>query len=55
VFFQDSVLLVQRLIELQKQDFELAVYPLDGHAFVHPDSWLDEYRRIFKLMENHLK
>lgn len=55
VFFQDSVLLVQRLIELQKQDFELAVYPLDGHSFVHPDSWLDEYRRIFKLMENHLK
>jgi dipeptidyl aminopeptidase/acylaminoacyl peptidase len=55
VFFQDSVLLVQRLIELQKQDFEMAVYPLDGHAFSHPESWLDEYRRIFKLMETHLK
>jgi dipeptidyl aminopeptidase/acylaminoacyl peptidase len=55
VFFQDSVLLVQRLIELQKEDFEMAVYPLDAHAFVHPESWLDEYRRIFKLMETHVK
>jgi dipeptidyl aminopeptidase/acylaminoacyl peptidase len=33
----------------------MAVFPLDGHAFVHPESWLDEYRRIFKLMETHLK
>jgi dipeptidyl aminopeptidase/acylaminoacyl peptidase len=55
VFFQDAVLLVQRLIELKKENFELAVYPLDGHAFVHAESWLDEYRRIFKLMETHLK
>ena len=55
VFFQDSILLVQRLIELKKQDFQLAVYPLDGHSFTHPESWLDEYRRIFKLMEAELK
>jgi dipeptidyl aminopeptidase/acylaminoacyl peptidase len=55
VFFQDSVLLVQRLIELEKEDFEIAIYPLDAHTFVHPASWLDEYRRIFKLMEQHLK
>lgn len=55
VFFQDSVLLVQRLIELKKENFEMAVYPLDAHAFVHPESWLDEYRRIFKLMETHVK
>lgn len=55
VFFQDTVLLVQRLIELQKEDFEIAIYPLDPHGFVHPDSWLDEYRRIFKLFETNLK
>ncbi len=55
VFFQDSVLLVQRLIELEKQNFEMAVYPLDGHGFIHPASWLDEYRRIFKLMEQQVK
>ncbi|HEX5764058.1 MAG TPA: prolyl oligopeptidase family serine peptidase, partial [Woeseiaceae bacterium] len=55
VFFQDSVLVVQRLIELKKENFEFAVYPLDPHGFVHPNSWLDEYRRIYKLMNEHLK
>jgi len=55
VFFQDSVLVVQRLIELKKETFEFAVYPLDPHGFVHPHSWLDEYRRIYKLMNEHLK
>ncbi len=55
VFFQDSVFVVQRLIELKKEDFEIAIYPQDPHAFVHPESWLDEYRRIFKLFEANLK
>lgn len=55
VFFQDNVRLVQRLIELKKENFELAVYPVEDHGFVQPTSWLDEYRRIFKLFETHLK
>jgi dipeptidyl aminopeptidase/acylaminoacyl peptidase len=55
VFFQDAVLIVQRLIELKKENFELALYPLDSHGFVHADSWLDEYRRVYKLMNQHLK
>ncbi len=55
VFFQDSVLVVQRLLELKKEDFEIALYPLDPHGFVNPESWLDEYRRIFKLFERNLK
>ncbi len=55
VFFQDSILLVQRLIELQKENFEIALYPQDPHGFVHPESWLDAYRRIFKLFESNLK
>jgi dipeptidyl aminopeptidase/acylaminoacyl peptidase len=55
VFFQDSVRLVQRLIELKKENFETAVYPVEPHAFRQPTSWLDEYRRIFKLFETHLK
>ena len=54
VFFQDSVLLVQRLLELKKEDFEIALYPQDPHGFVHPESWLDEYRRVFKLFEVNL-
>ena len=54
VFFQDSVLMVQRLLELKKEDFEIAIYPLDGHSFTEPASWLDEYRRIYKLMNRKL-
>ena len=55
VFFQDAVLIVQRLIELKKENFEIAIYPQDPHGFVHAESWLDEYRRIFKLFEANLK
>lgn len=54
VFFQDSVLVVQRLLELKKENWEMAIYPLDPHGFVHPESWLDEYRRIYKLMREHV-
>ncbi|MBO9490839.1 S9 family peptidase [Endozoicomonas sp. G2_1] len=54
VFFQDTVRLVQRLIELEKQDFETAIYPVEPHGFVQPSSWLNEYRRIYKLFEETL-
>lgn len=55
VFFQDSVRLVQRLIELRKENWEFAVYPVEDHGFVEPTSWADEYKRIFKLFEANLK
>ena len=55
VQFQDVVRLAQRLIELGKEDWEMAVYPLEGHGFVEPSSWTDEYSRILKLMEENLK
>ena len=51
VHFQDIVRLSQRLIELGKEEWELAVYPVEDHAFVRPDSWTDEYNRIFRLFE----
>ena len=54
VFFVDVVRLVQRLIELEKQDFETAIYPVEPHGFKQPSSWLDEYRRIYKLFEKEL-
>jgi dipeptidyl aminopeptidase/acylaminoacyl peptidase len=54
VVFQDSVRLVQRLIELEKQDFETAIYPVEPHGFREPSSWLDEYRRVWKLFEANL-
>ncbi len=51
VLFQDSVRLVQRLIELEKENWEIAIYPVEPHGFREPASWLDEYRRILKLFE----
>jgi len=55
VFFQDSVRMVQRLIELEKPTFETAIYPVEPHGFKQASSWLDEYRRIYKLFEQELK
>ncbi|KAF1695138.1 S9 family peptidase [Pseudoxanthomonas daejeonensis] len=55
VFFRDSVVLTQRLIELRKDDWEIAPYPLERHGFTRADSWLDEYKRILKLFERTLK
>lgn len=55
VNFQDIVRLSQRLIELKKDNWELAVYPVEDHAFTEPSSWTDEYKRILKLFENTLK
>ncbi len=55
VHFQDIVRLSQRLIELKKDNWELAVYPVEDHGFIEPSSWTDEYKRIFKLFETQLK
>ena len=55
VHFQDAVRLSQRLIELGKDNWEIAPYPLEDHGFVEPSSWTDEYKRIFKLFETVLK
>src|SRR5205085_1430956 len=55
VFFQDTVRVVQRLIELKKDTFETAIFPVEDHGFVQPTSWLNEYGKIFKLFERELK
>ena len=55
VHYQDSVRLVQRLIELRKENWEFASYPVEDHGFVQPTSWADEYKRILKLFETSLK
>ena len=55
VFFQDSVRLAQRLIELHKNNWELAVYPVENHGFEQASSWADEYKRILKLFEDNLR
>jgi dipeptidyl aminopeptidase/acylaminoacyl peptidase len=54
VLAKDTIRLAQRLIELGKEDFEIMLYPAEAHAFRWPSSWLDEYRRIWALFEEHL-
>jgi dipeptidyl aminopeptidase/acylaminoacyl peptidase len=54
VHFSDVVRLAQRLIELGKQNWEMAVYPVEDHGFVVPSSWTDEYSRILRLFETSL-
>jgi dipeptidyl aminopeptidase/acylaminoacyl peptidase len=55
VHFQDTVRLVERLIELRKENWELAVYPVEDHAFERADSWADQYKRILKLFTERLQ
>ena len=55
VFYQDSVRMAQRLIEMKKDHWELASYPLERHGYVQPEAWYDQYRRIYQLFERTLK
>jgi dipeptidyl aminopeptidase/acylaminoacyl peptidase len=54
VEFNDTVRLVQRLIELHKENWQLAVYPVENHSFTESSSWADEYKRILALFERTL-
>jgi acetyl esterase/lipase len=55
VFFQDTVRLMQRLIELRKDTWSVAPYPVENHSFTDETSWADEYRRILRLFDQYLK
>ncbi len=55
VLFEDSMRLYERLIELRKDNFTISPYPLDRHGFTNADSWLDEYKRIYRLFESNLR
>jgi len=55
VHFQDTVRLVERLIELRKENWELAPYPVEDHGFERASSWADEYKRILRLFETNLR
>jgi len=52
---QDVIRLSQRLIELEKENWELMLYPVEPHGFTESSSWLDEYSRILKLFEQNLR
>src|SRR5438067_11921054 len=55
VNFQDSVRLVEKLIELRKENWQVAPYPVEDHGLEREESWADEYKRILKLFEDNLK
>ena len=55
VNFQDTVRLVEKLIELRKTNWEVAPYPVEDHGFEREESWADEYKRILKLFTENLK
>lgn len=55
VNFQDTVRLVERLIELRKENWAVAPYPVEDHGFEREESWADEYKRILKLFVDNLK
>jgi dipeptidyl aminopeptidase/acylaminoacyl peptidase len=54
VLFEDSMRLYEKLVELHKDNFAISPYPLDRHSFTNADSWLDEYKRIYRLFEANL-
>lgn len=54
VQFQDVVRLSQRFIELGKDNWEMAIYPVEAHGFRKTSSWADEYRRIYTLFYQEL-
>jgi dipeptidyl aminopeptidase/acylaminoacyl peptidase len=55
VHYQDTIRLVQRLIELKKTGWELATLPVEDHGWRNESSRLDSNRRIFSLFEEVLK
>lgn len=56
VHVQDSVQMIEKLIRLGKtRYFEAMLYPSENHGFVRPESWTDEYERIFAFFEKNLK
>ena len=49
---QDVFRLSQRLIELGKRDWELALAPVEPHGYREPSSWADKLARILELIES---
>ncbi len=49
---QDIFRLSQRLIELGKRDWELALAPVEPHGYREPASWADKLARILDLIEH---
>ena len=54
VGFQDAAQYIEKLIQTGNTDFDMMMYPSERHSFRDPDSWFDEYRRIFEFFQEEL-
>ncbi|MDZ7758119.1 S9 family peptidase [Rhodohalobacter sp.] len=52
---QDAFQYADALIQSGNTNFEMMIYPSERHGFTSPDSWYDEYLRIYEFFEKHLK
>ncbi len=52
---QDAFQYAEMLIQSGNTNFEMMIYPSENHGFTCPNSWYDEYRRIFEFFKKHLK
>jgi len=52
---QDAFQYAEELIQNRHKEFEMMIYPSERHSFTSPNSWYDEYSRIFHFFEEHLK
>ena len=55
VLLQDTVHAVEKLIELRKENWEVAPYPVEDHSYDREASWADEYKRTLKLFVENLR
>ncbi len=54
VLAEDVIRLSQRLIELGKEDWELALHPVERHGYKRASSWTDQMTRTYKLFDRTL-
>jgi dipeptidyl aminopeptidase/acylaminoacyl peptidase len=54
VLAEDILRLSQRLIELGKENWELALHPVERHGYQRASSWTDQMTRAYKLFERTL-
>ncbi|HEX5132635.1 MAG TPA: prolyl oligopeptidase family serine peptidase [Candidatus Krumholzibacteria bacterium] len=54
VLAEDDIRLSQRLIELGKENWEVALHPVERHGYVRASSWTDQMTRAYKLFQRTL-
>jgi len=55
VLVQDTIRLVQRLIELKKDGWDCQLYPIEPHGLRQETSRLDYYKRMTRFFDQYLK